>query len=120
MLTADGSVTAAGLRDQVAEFLASHDPATMAAREFLRARFAAGLAWVHYPAGLGGQGLPRSLQSVVDERFAAAGGPSNRPEANTIGLGMAAPTILAFGTAEQKGRWLAPLWTGEEIWCQLF
>ena len=33
---------------------------------------------------------------------------------------MAAPTILAFGTREQQHRWLRPLWTGEEIWCQLF
>ena len=37
-----------------------------------------------------------------------------------IGLGMAAPTILAFGTDEQKQRFLRPLWTGEEVWCQLF
>ena len=33
---------------------------------------------------------------------------------------MAAPTILAFGSDEQKQRWLRPLWTGEEVWCQLF
>ena len=33
---------------------------------------------------------------------------------------MAAPTILAFGNDEQQARWLRPLWTGEEIWCQLF
>jgi alkylation response protein AidB-like acyl-CoA dehydrogenase len=33
---------------------------------------------------------------------------------------MAAPTILAFGSPEQQLRWLRPLWTGEEIWCQLF
>ncbi|MEV4259450.1 acyl-CoA dehydrogenase family protein, partial [Spirillospora sp. NPDC049652] len=52
--------------------------------------------------------------------FQRAGAPTNRPEANAIGLGMAAPTILAFGTEEQKRRFLRPLWTGEEIWCQLF
>ncbi len=75
---------------------------------------------MHYPAGLGGQGLSRSLQPVVDEEFAAAGAPGNRPERNGIGLGMAAPTILAFGSPEQQQRWLRPLWTGEEIWCQLF
>ena len=46
--------------------------------------------------------------------------PTNDPERNGIGLGMAAPTILAFGTEEQKQRFLRPLWTGEEIWCQLF
>ena len=88
--------------------------------EFLQARFDAGLAWVHYPAGLGGQGLPRDLQPGVDAEFAAAGAPTNRPERNGIGLGMAAPTILAFGSPEQQQRWLRPLWTGEEIWCQLF
>ena len=57
---------------------------------------------------------------MVDAEFAAAGAPTNRPERNGIGLGMAAPTILAYGTDEQKKRWLRPLWTGEEIWCQLF
>jgi len=108
------------LRDQVANFLAENDPATTERLEFVRARFDAGLAWVHYPAGLGGQGLPRTLQKVVDAEFTAADAPTNRPERNAIGLGMAAPTVLAYGTEEQKTRWLRPLWTGEEIWCQLF
>jgi alkylation response protein AidB-like acyl-CoA dehydrogenase len=120
VLTSAGQDTAAALRDQVAAFLASRDPAATEPVEFLRARFDAGLAWVHYPAGLGGQGLPRSLQTAVDAQFAAAGAPGNHPERNGIGLGMAAPTLLAFGTPEQQQRWLRPLWTGEEIWCQLF
>jgi alkylation response protein AidB-like acyl-CoA dehydrogenase len=115
-----GPVTAAELRAQVRDFLAAHDPAVTERMEFVRARFDAGLAWVHYPAGLGGQRLPRTLQKVVDAEFAAAGAPTNRPERNGIGLGMAAPTILAYGSDEQKRRWLRPLWTGEEIWCQLF
>ena len=115
-----GPVTADDLRERVREFLAGHDPATLPRLEFLRARFDAGLAWVHYPPGLGGQGLPRARQSVVDAAFAAAGAPGNNPERIGIGLGMAAPTILAFGTDAQKQRWLRPLWTGEEVWCQLF
>ena len=114
------SVGADELRDQVRSFLASHDPAAMDRLDFLRARFDAGLAWVHYPAGLGGQSLSRALQQVVDAEFAVAGAPTNSPERIGIGLGMAAPTILAFGTDEQQQRWLRPLWTGEEIWCQLF
>src|SRR5262249_15653390 len=114
------TVTAEDLRAQVAGFLASHDPQATDRLAFLRARFDAGLAWVHYPAGLGGQGLSRTLQGVVDREFEAAGAPTNHPERNGIGLGMAAPTILAHGTPEQKERWLRPLWTGEEIWCQLF
>ena len=116
----NGPVSADGLRERVRDFVAGHDPATMSRLDFLRARFDAGLAAVHYPAGLGGLGLPRALQAVVEAEFAAAGAPSNQPERIGIGLGMAAPTILAFGTQEQKARWIRPLWTGEEVWCQLF
>jgi alkylation response protein AidB-like acyl-CoA dehydrogenase len=108
------------LRRRVAAFLAEHDPATTERLEFLRARFDAGLAWVHFPVGLGGLGLARELQSVVEAEFAAANAPDNDPRRNGIGLGMAAPTILAVGTEDQKRRFLRPLWTGEEIWCQLF
>ena len=108
------------LRERVRAFLAEHDPQEMPKQDFLNARFGAGLAWVHYPEGLGGLGVSRTLQSVVDAEFAAAGAPSNDPERNGIGLGMAAPTILAYGRDEQQKRWLRKLWTAEEIWCQLF
>ncbi|MPY97680.1 MAG: acyl-CoA dehydrogenase [Actinophytocola sp.] len=111
---------AADLRRRVAELLRQHDPATTDRLEFLRGRFDAGLAWVHYPEGLGGLGLPRAMQSVVDAELEKAGAPDNDPRRIGIGLGMAAPTILAFGTKEQQQRFLRPLWTGEEVWCQLF
>ncbi|MCA1188245.1 MULTISPECIES: acyl-CoA dehydrogenase family protein [unclassified Saccharopolyspora] len=107
------------LRTAVRDFLAEHDPGGDRL-EFLRARFDAGLAWVNYPVGLGGRDAPRALQPVVDAEFAAAGAPDNAPSRNGIGLGMAAPTILRFGTDEQRARYLRPLWTGEEVWCQLF
>ncbi|MEU5111955.1 acyl-CoA dehydrogenase family protein [Streptomyces longwoodensis] len=114
------SVDAAELRRRIAELLATHPPAATDRLEFLRARFDAGLAWVHYPEGLGGLGAPRSLQVVVDAELEAAGAPDNDPRRIGIGLGMAAPTILKYGTDEQKRRYLRPLWTGEEVWCQLF
>lgn len=107
------------LRTAVRDFLAEHDPGGDRL-EFLRARFDAGLAWVNFPVGLGGRDAPRALQPVVDAEFAAAGAPDNAPSRNGIGLGMAAPTILRFGTDEQRVRYLRPLWTGEEVWCQLF
>ncbi len=84
------------------------------------ARYDAGLAWVMFPSGLGGLGAPRELQPVVDAAFAAAHAPDNDPRRIGIGLGMAAPTVLRHGTDEQRRRWLRPLWTGEEVWCQLF
>jgi len=108
------------IRERVRVFLAEHDPVELGKQDFLNARFDAGLAWVHYPEGLGGLGVSRTLQSVVDAEFAAAGAPANDPERNAIGLGMAAPTILAYGHDEQQKRWLRKLWTAEEIWCQLF
>jgi alkylation response protein AidB-like acyl-CoA dehydrogenase len=108
------------LRARVESLLTTHDPAATEPLQFLRARFDAGLAWVHFPEGLGGLGLHRGMQGYVDQLLTAAGAPDNDPRKIGIGLGMAAPTILAFGTEEQKRRYLRPLWTGEEVWCQLF
>jgi alkylation response protein AidB-like acyl-CoA dehydrogenase len=108
------------LRDRVRTFLQEHDPATMSRDDFLNARFDAGLAVVHYPVGHGGLGLRRSLQATAEEEFAKGGAPALDPLRNVIGLGMAAPTIIAFGTDEHKSTWLKPLWTAEDIWCQLF
>ncbi|MGI5131349.1 acyl-CoA dehydrogenase family protein [Pseudonocardia sp. CA-107938] len=117
---ADDQSLRADLRERVDALLAAHPPATTPRLEFLRARYDAGLAWVSFPEGHGGLGLPAALQGEVDARLDAAGAPDNNPRGNGIGLGMAAPTILAFGTEEQKQRFLRPLWTGEQIWCQLF
>jgi alkylation response protein AidB-like acyl-CoA dehydrogenase len=110
----------ADLRARVEAFLAEHPPATTDRSAFLHARYAAGLAWVHFPEGHGGLGLSRGLQPMVEGLFEAAGAPDNNPRANGIGLGMVAPTLLAYGTEEQRRRFLEPLWCGEEIWCQLF
>jgi alkylation response protein AidB-like acyl-CoA dehydrogenase len=108
------------LSAQVEALLAQVDPRRVDPVEFLRAHFDAGLARVDQPVGRGGLGLDPALQEGVDAALAAAGAPDNHPENNVIGLGMAAPTLLRFGTDEQLDRWLRPLWTGEELWCQLF
>ena len=39
---------------------------------------------------------------------------------NPIGHGMCGPTVVVWGSDEQKQRYLRPLFTGEEVWCQLF
>jgi alkylation response protein AidB-like acyl-CoA dehydrogenase len=110
----------AELRGRVRAFCADHDPAGTPRDQFLSARFDAGLAAVHYPVGHGGLGLPRSLQQAAEDQFARAGAPAPDPRRNVIGLGMAAPTLIAFGAGEQLDRWLKPLWLAEDIWCQLF
>jgi alkylation response protein AidB-like acyl-CoA dehydrogenase len=100
------------------QLLAAHDPRGDRAA-FLGARFDLGLAWVWFPEGLGGLGADRSLQLQVDERLAEAGAPDPRAT-NLLGVGMGAPVLLAHGTREQQERLLRPMFTGEEIWCQLF
>ena len=76
----------------------------------------AGYVVPHWPRpwGLEADGLH---QLIIDEELAAAG--VRRPE-NLIGIGWAAPTILVAGTDEQKDRYLWPIFSGEEYWCQLF
>lgn len=110
----------ADVREAVAALLAAHDPAAMSAAEFLGARFDAGLAWVHFPVGCGGLDRPRDENEIVATLLAEAGCPEPDFGRNSIGLGMAAPTLVAFGTPEQQQRYLRPLFTSEEVWCQLF
>jgi alkylation response protein AidB-like acyl-CoA dehydrogenase len=87
--------------------------------KFLGEQFDRGLAWVHFPEGNGGLGLSPADQLYAMRRLSALGAPSAIMR-NIIGYGMVAPTIATHGTDEQKSRFLRPLFTGEEIWCQLF
>lgn len=75
---------------------------------------------MHFPSGLGGLGLARSYQAVVDDELREGGSPYHDLFVNFIGIGMAAPVLLEFGTQDMKERHLRPIFTGEEIWCQLF
>ena len=116
----DAQTTSQDLTARVTALLEQHDPRSTDAQQFLGARFDAGLAWVNFPEGHGGLGLPQSFQARVNAALEEAGAPGPEAGRNGIGLGMAAPTIAAFGTAEQKRRFLRPLWTSEQIYCQLF
>ena len=88
--------------------------------EFWGEQFDAGLAWVHFPEGEGGLGLAPSFQRRVNARLAEAGASRENISRNVIGYGMGAPTVATHGTEEQRRRWLRPLFTAEEIWCQGF
>ncbi|MGZ4518102.1 MAG: acyl-CoA dehydrogenase family protein, partial [Mycobacteriaceae bacterium] len=119
-MTTDEQTISHDLTERVRALIAQHDPNVTDPQEFLGARFDAGLAWVNFPQGHGGLGLPQSFQSQVNAELAGAGAPGPDSGRNGIGLGMAAPTIAAFGTEEQKRRFLRPLWTAEHVYCQLF
>ena len=74
----------------------------------------AGLTW---PSEYGGQGLSERMRAIFTEECDRAGVPERL---NIIGEDFAGPTIAHFGTDAQKQRYLRPILTGEEIWCQLF
>ena len=76
----------------------------------------AGYVAPHWPAPWGLAADPIH-QLIIDDELARAG--VQRPS-NAIGIGWAGPTITYAGTEEQKERYLFPLLTAEEIWCQLF
>jgi alkylation response protein AidB-like acyl-CoA dehydrogenase len=121
MTLTDSAVTADEQRvhDLIDELLGECHPKSTPPAEFLGAQFDKGLAWVHFPEGHGGLGLNPKLQKVINERLYAEGAP-NPMYRNPIGHGMCGPTVVVWGSEEQKRRYLRPLFTGEEIWCQLF
>jgi alkylation response protein AidB-like acyl-CoA dehydrogenase len=104
--------------DLCEQVLHDHDPKGDRT-EFLGAQYDAGLAWVHFDEGSGGLGLSPKLQATIFRKMAAHGAP-NPAFINVIGYGMCAPTVFTHGTDEQRERYLRPLFTCEEIWCQLF
>ncbi len=97
-------------RVEVRAWLADHPSAT--GRELAEAGYVA----PHWPKPWGMDADPLT-QLVIDEELRR--GRVRRP-ANPIGIGWAGPTILAAGSDAQKGRYLFPLLSGEETWCQLF
>jgi len=88
---------------------------------FRGAQFDHGLAWVNFPEGLGGLGLNSKMQAVVnDEIRKHAKTFYDDLYINPIGIGMGAPVVLTHGTDEMKKTLLRRIFTGEDIWCQLF
>ncbi len=108
------------VEERLAGLLAEHPPATTDERTFWGAQFDAGLAWVQFPEGLGGCGVSPQYQSVVDQAIVEAGGSTRNRIDNVLGVGMGAGTIMAHGSEEHQRRFLRPMFTMEEIWCQLF
>ena len=76
----------------------------------------AGYVAPHWSAPYGLDADPLT-QLMIDEELRRKG--VRRP-INPIGIGWAGPTLMYAGTEEQKDRWLWPLLSGEEFWCQLF
>ena len=86
-------------------------------RDWQRKLYEGGWAGISWPQRYGGRGVTLMEQAIFQEELAR----SNAPQLiGTIGLSLVGPTIIAMGTEAQKERYLAPILSGEEIWCQGF
>jgi alkylation response protein AidB-like acyl-CoA dehydrogenase len=86
-------------------------------RDWQRRLHEAGWAGLSWPKEFGGRGATLVEQAIFNEELARARAPQM---ANVLGLAMGGPTVIAHGTDEQKRRYLAPILSAEEIWCQGF
>jgi len=88
---------------------------------FRRKQYEHGLAWIHFPEGHGGLGLNPKMNLVVhDEISKHSKVIHGDPPASIIGIGMGAPVVLTYGTDEMKRDLLPRIFSGEDVWCQLF
>jgi alkylation response protein AidB-like acyl-CoA dehydrogenase len=117
----------AAFRSEVREFIERNIPESSktrggrrfedADREWSRRLGEAGYAGLTWPKEYGGAGAPYSHHAIFLEELGRAEAP---PHVGVIGIGMAGPTIIAWGTPAQKERYLAKILSAEEIWCQGF
>jgi alkylation response protein AidB-like acyl-CoA dehydrogenase len=118
-------------RDEFRAWLRSHipenwDPSTGHEDESSRARFdflrswqkkmyEAGWVGIHWPKEYGGRGASLIEQTIFIEEMARASAP---PLINVLGLSLLGPTLIAYGSEDQKKRFLANILSADEIWCQ--
>ncbi len=105
------------IREQVAGFAAEQWDPTLTVREWWARLGRSGWAFPTWPTGWFGRGLGLEQGGVARRALVQAGvlGPPGG-----LGQSLAAPTLLAHATEEQKGWWIEALATGAEAWCQFF
>jgi acyl-CoA dehydrogenase len=91
-------------------------PEPAAALAWQRRLFERGWVAPTWPVELGGTGWSAIQRFIFEHECALAGAPVVYP----IGIRLAAPVIIAFGSDAQRQRWLPPILSGEDYWCQGF
>jgi alkylation response protein AidB-like acyl-CoA dehydrogenase len=89
-----------------------------AGRALLRTLAEGGWAVPTWPREWGGRGASAEEAVVIAQELTRFAVPDLYPF--MVAVALVAPVILAHGSREQQARWLPPIRTGEEIWCQLF
>src|SRR5436189_6350923 len=114
-------------RDELRSWLAENHPGEEPAgedaeayqwrRDFQRRLAEGGWAGVHWPVEYGGRGATLTQSAIFFEELGKARAPL---PANVLGLLLGGPTLMVWGSDEQKERYLPPILTADEIWCQGF
>jgi len=112
--------TDAELRERTEALVAANRAVIDDQFAFRGAQWDAGLATVQFPEGRGGLGLSPGKQAIVNDVLRAHGVRYDDLRINPIGIGMGAPTVLTYGSDELIDKHLRRIFTGEDIWCQLF
>jgi alkylation response protein AidB-like acyl-CoA dehydrogenase len=86
-------------------------------RDWQRRLHEGGWAGVHWPREYGGRGATITESAIFFEELGRARAPL---PANVLGLLLAGPTIMLWGTEEQKERYLPPILSADDVWCQGF
>jgi alkylation response protein AidB-like acyl-CoA dehydrogenase len=86
-------------------------------RDWQRRLYEAGWAAPAWPTEYGGRGASLTESAIYFEEIGRARVPL---PANTLGVLLGGPTLMVWGTDEQKERYLTPILSAEEIWCQGF
>jgi alkylation response protein AidB-like acyl-CoA dehydrogenase len=109
------------LRARVRKLLEEVHPERTDPVTFRRKQYEHGLAWVHFPEGYGGLAIsPKQQLVVLDEIMKHSKVVHGDPPASVIGIGMGAPTVLTYASDEQRRYHLPRIFSGEDIWCQMF
>jgi alkylation response protein AidB-like acyl-CoA dehydrogenase len=106
-----------GVRTEVRAWIGQSWDPDLALVDWRRQLHGAGWACPSWPVEWQGRGLPGWVDAVVADELERAGAVGPPPGSAML---LAAPTILAHGSDEVKRRFLAPIVTGEQTWCQLF
>ncbi|MGH7917720.1 MAG: acyl-CoA dehydrogenase family protein [Candidatus Binataceae bacterium] len=110
----EANVATSGLRDL--DRNVSRDPATLhKLRDWQRRVWLAGYLALSWPKEYGGQALDPVRQAIVNEEWVRAKAPGL---IGAMGVQMVGPTLISWGTDEQKRRYLPKILSAEEIWCQ--
>ena len=105
--------------ERIEQLINQFPPSETTPEIFWGAQYDLGLAWVNFPVGLGGLGVSPAFSEYVSAALRAAGAVSNFLR-NPIGVGMGAPTLVTHGSRELASKLLRPMFTCEDVWCQLF